>query len=188
MLPISGALSFGDINEELQVLRNTLRPLGDSNTRTLYGITSGPIRLAADGYGKSLVNYDIAIGSLYQPFDYLSWTGQGDTCWCWYDTGPQYGLGDIQATHPSYSDVNLNPFVTDLCGGDIRTQTQWSKLVKIEIYQNSGATKVATIFKQQIPAASYSSLLGQYGFIIPFPEDVGTYTDFVGATKWYFNP
>ena len=54
-LPSSGALKFSDINIELGVASNTQRSLGGATTRTLYGIASGQIRLAADGYGKSTV-------------------------------------------------------------------------------------------------------------------------------------
>lgn len=52
-LPLSGAIDFSDINVELGVAANTQRSLGSSTTRTLYGVPSGAIRLAADGYGKS---------------------------------------------------------------------------------------------------------------------------------------
>lgn len=185
MLPISGPLKMSQVNLELNQQSNTQISLGSSSVRSLYNVINGPIRMAADGYGKALANYDIAYGYLYQPFDYLNWSGKGDTCWSWYDTGPQYGLGDIQATHPSWDSLNLNPFVTDLCSGDIRSQTQWSKLVKIELIQSSSVAY--TIFKEQIPAATYSSVLGQYGFILPYPNDISSYTDFNGATKWYFS-
>lgn len=54
-LPSSGALSLGDVNVELDSARATQIGLGQASVRTLYGIGSGPIRLAADGYGKSSV-------------------------------------------------------------------------------------------------------------------------------------
>lgn len=53
-LPLSGTIDFSDINVELGVSATTQRSLGASTTRTLYGVASGPIRLAADGYGKSV--------------------------------------------------------------------------------------------------------------------------------------
>lgn len=52
-LPSSGALSLGDVNVELDSARATQIGLGQASVRTLYGIGSGPIRLAADGYGKA---------------------------------------------------------------------------------------------------------------------------------------
>ena len=52
-LPSSGAIDFSDINVELGVSATAQRSLGDTTTRTLYGIPTGAIRLAADGYGKS---------------------------------------------------------------------------------------------------------------------------------------
>lgn len=52
-LPSSGALSLGDVNVELNNARATQIGLAQASVRTLYGIGSGPIRLAADGYGKS---------------------------------------------------------------------------------------------------------------------------------------
>ena len=52
-LPASGAINLGDVNVELGVARATSRALGAATTRTLYGVASGAIRLAADGYGKS---------------------------------------------------------------------------------------------------------------------------------------
>ena len=55
-LPSSGAMTLGNINVELGITRATQRSLGQSTTRTLYGVASGAIRLAADGYGKSLEN------------------------------------------------------------------------------------------------------------------------------------
>jgi hypothetical protein len=53
-LPLSGAIDFSDINVELGVAANTQRALGGATTRTLYNVPSGAIRLAADGYGKSV--------------------------------------------------------------------------------------------------------------------------------------
>lgn len=54
-LPASGAINLGDVNVELGIARATSRALGAADTRTLYGVASGAIRLAADGYGKSNV-------------------------------------------------------------------------------------------------------------------------------------
>jgi hypothetical protein len=52
-LPASGAISLGAVNTELGLTSTTLISLGGSSVRTLYGISTGAIRLAADGYGKS---------------------------------------------------------------------------------------------------------------------------------------
>ena len=52
-LPSSGALKISDINVELGLGSTTQRALGQASTRTLYGVASGAIRLAADGYGKA---------------------------------------------------------------------------------------------------------------------------------------
>lgn len=50
-LPSSGAMTIGNISVELGLVRTSQRSLGESTTRSLYGIPSGAIRLAADGYG-----------------------------------------------------------------------------------------------------------------------------------------
>lgn len=53
-LPSSGAMRMGaDVNVELGNSSSAQISLGQSSVRTLYGIASGAIRLAADGYGKS---------------------------------------------------------------------------------------------------------------------------------------
>jgi len=52
-LPSSGALKLSDVNVELGLGSTTQRALGQATTRTLYGVASGAVRLAADGYGKS---------------------------------------------------------------------------------------------------------------------------------------
>jgi hypothetical protein len=52
-LPASGAITFGNINTELGLTSTAAISLGSTTVRSLYGIASGAIRLAADGYGKS---------------------------------------------------------------------------------------------------------------------------------------
>ena len=52
-LPSSGAIKLSDVNVELGLGSTTQRGLGQASTRTLYGVASGAIRLAADGYGKA---------------------------------------------------------------------------------------------------------------------------------------
>lgn len=54
-LPVSGAISLGNINIELGVGSGVIRSLGDSNVRTLAGISSGAISLG-NFYGKSFYN------------------------------------------------------------------------------------------------------------------------------------
>ena len=53
-LPASGAMKMGaNVNVELGNSATAQISLGQSTVRTLYGVASGAIRLAADGYGKS---------------------------------------------------------------------------------------------------------------------------------------
>lgn len=52
-LPSSGPLKFSDINIELGNILDNQISLGSAPVRTLYGVSTGAIRLAADGYGKS---------------------------------------------------------------------------------------------------------------------------------------
>ena len=71
-LQSSGALALGDVNVELGLARTTAnRALGGATTRTLYGVASGAIRLAADGYGKS--NLPLAGQSAYTTPGTYSW-------------------------------------------------------------------------------------------------------------------
>ena len=53
-LPASGAMKMGgNVDVELSLSATAQISMGSTNVRTLYGIASGAIRLAADGYGKS---------------------------------------------------------------------------------------------------------------------------------------
>ena len=53
-LPASGTIRQGaDVNVELGNSATTQISLGATGVRTLYGVASGAIRLATDGYGKS---------------------------------------------------------------------------------------------------------------------------------------
>lgn len=53
-LPVSGPMRMGaDINVELRVSSTTQISLGQSSVRTLFGVSSGAIRMAADGRGKT---------------------------------------------------------------------------------------------------------------------------------------
>lgn len=57
-LPSSGAMKLGgNVNVELGNSATAQISLGQSSVRNLYGIASGAIRLAADGYGKSSTFY-----------------------------------------------------------------------------------------------------------------------------------
>ncbi len=51
-LPASGSISLGQVNTELGVSATATRSLGDSTTRTLFGVPSGAISLS-QGYGKA---------------------------------------------------------------------------------------------------------------------------------------
>ena len=51
-LPVSGAISFNDINVELGVAGTTQASLGQSSYRTLAGVASGAISMS-NFYGKS---------------------------------------------------------------------------------------------------------------------------------------
>jgi hypothetical protein len=53
-LPASGAMSLSaNVQYEIFQTTGSQIALGGSDVRTLYGVSSGAIRLAADGYGKS---------------------------------------------------------------------------------------------------------------------------------------
>ncbi len=52
-LPSSGRIKLSDVNTELGLASTTRITLGQATVRTLTGVSSGRIRLAADGYGKS---------------------------------------------------------------------------------------------------------------------------------------
>jgi len=52
-LPSSGRIKLSDVNTELGLSSTTRITLGQSTVRTLTGVSSGRIRLAADGYGKA---------------------------------------------------------------------------------------------------------------------------------------
>ena len=52
-LQASGQIDFSDINVELGLTGTTQISLGQASVRALYGISTGAIRLGADGYGKS---------------------------------------------------------------------------------------------------------------------------------------
>jgi hypothetical protein len=52
-LPSSGRIKLSDVNTELGLSSTTRITLGQATVRTLTGVSSGRIRLAADGYGKS---------------------------------------------------------------------------------------------------------------------------------------
>ena len=53
-LPSSGSMRLGaDVNAELGISISTQISLGQASVRSLYGVASGTIKLAADGYGKS---------------------------------------------------------------------------------------------------------------------------------------
>ena len=53
-LPASGKMSLGsNVNVELGNPATNMIALGQASVRSLYGVASGAIRLAADGYGKS---------------------------------------------------------------------------------------------------------------------------------------
>ena len=52
-LPANGKISLGDVNVELLNSQTQTLALASASVRELYEVFSGPIRLAADGYGKS---------------------------------------------------------------------------------------------------------------------------------------
>lgn len=53
-LPASGAMRMGaNVDVELSLASTTAISLGSTSVRGLYGVASGAIRLAADGYGKA---------------------------------------------------------------------------------------------------------------------------------------
>lgn len=52
-LPSSGRIRLSDVNTELGLASTTRVSLNQATVRALLGVSSGRIRLAADGYGKS---------------------------------------------------------------------------------------------------------------------------------------
>lgn len=52
-LPSSGRIRLSDVNTELGLASTTRVSLNQASVRALLGVSSGRIRLAADGYGKS---------------------------------------------------------------------------------------------------------------------------------------
>ena len=52
-LPSSGRIKLSDVNTELGLASTTRVSLNQASVRTLLGVGSGRIRLAADGYGKA---------------------------------------------------------------------------------------------------------------------------------------
>ena len=52
-LPSTGPITMGDINVELGLTRTQQLSMGSTVVRNLFGVASGPIRMAADGRGKS---------------------------------------------------------------------------------------------------------------------------------------
>lgn len=74
-LPASGPLNLGDVNVELGSSRTTQIGLGSATVRSLYGIASGAIRLAADGYGKSSAppSFSASISSNQTDLNLRSW-------------------------------------------------------------------------------------------------------------------
>ena len=84
-LQSSGQIDFSDINVELGLTSTAQISLGSTATRALYGVSTGAIRLAADGYGKSNALFPNGIASAAAPILYQftntadSWTASGAT-------------------------------------------------------------------------------------------------------------
>jgi hypothetical protein len=69
-LPSSGAMRLGaNVNVELGNSSTAQISLGQSTVRALYGVASGAIRLAADGYGKSSAVYQV-----FTTIGFQTWT------------------------------------------------------------------------------------------------------------------
>jgi hypothetical protein len=81
----SGQIDFSDINVELGLTGTAQISLGGTATRTLFGVSSGAIRLAADGYGKSNALIPNGVTTAAAPILYQftnttdSWTAAGAT-------------------------------------------------------------------------------------------------------------
>ena len=72
-LPSSGAIRAGaDVNVELGNSSTTQISLGQASVRSLYGVASGAIRLAADGYGKS-GGFSATISTNQQELNLRTW-------------------------------------------------------------------------------------------------------------------
>lgn len=74
-LPATGPLTFSSINIELGLPSTTPISMGSTAVRTLYGVPSGPLRLASDGYGKASTSWDLA-NAYYNPPASLCWDGR----------------------------------------------------------------------------------------------------------------
>ena len=70
-LPASGAISLGAVSVILGNSGISQISLGATGVRTLYNVPSGAIRLAADGYGKSLAVPGTYTLSSFTNFDTL---------------------------------------------------------------------------------------------------------------------
>ena len=74
-LPASGAMSLSaNVQYEISQTTGSQISLGGSDVRTLYGVSSGAIRLAADGYGKTNAYKIVSLGG-----------GSSRDVWCSYD-------------------------------------------------------------------------------------------------------
>ena len=72
-LPASGRMRQGaDVNVELGNSATTQIALGQASVRTLYGVASGAIRLAGDGYGKS-GGFSATISTNQQELNLRTW-------------------------------------------------------------------------------------------------------------------
>ena len=199
-LPTSGSMTMGNINVELGIARATQRSLGQSTTRSLYGVPSGAIRLAADGYGKSAVTVLVTTTGLnmYGSFSKYSYTVPSDwdnnSYWAVLNSNPNIMETSYCQGYPTLS--------FDLCIGNWGSSLSpisnpsYSRLTKVEFYNSSGGL-VQTINKSSF-TTYYSGEIAQTCVRIPgvssslyygaSPPEYTPYTPISGTTmKWYWN-
>jgi hypothetical protein len=142
----SGQIDFSDINVELGLTATAPISLGATNVRTLYGIPSGAIRLAADGYGKSSLFYVTNPSPIRYDFNLTqdSFTASGATL----STNISFLTVQSNSTDPlirrtvSFSGAEYSKIVISI----FRTRgNQWDGKV---FYTTAGHGESASFYKQ----------------------------------------
>lgn len=196
-LPSSGAMTLGNINVELGIARATQRGLGQSTTRALYGVASGAIRLAADGYGKSnAVIYTLTTSmNEYGTISTANYSGQlppnwnGNAYWAALNANPDIGETAFCQGYPTFSrDICVADWGGILSG--VQANASWGSLTKVEFYSAANAL-VQTVLKSSFTSYT-TTVLGptQTCFRIPgVSASLYSGNSPIAGTKikWYFS-
>lgn len=188
-------MTLGNVNVELGLARTTQRGLGQSTTRTLYGVASGAIRLAADGYGKSAsVTYITttamseygSMSKVYYPST-LPPNWSNNAYWAVLNSNPNAEESSYCQGWPTFS--------TDICLADwggilsgVQANPSYASLTKVEFY-SAGGSLVQTIQKTSF-TTYYFSGFNQTCVRIPGVSSslYSGYSPISGTTiKWYFS-